>query len=149
MHTTYKPVSLPDVDLAVAMMAEFYAIDGYPIDRDVSHRMLTDFIKDEKAGRAWLIVSENETVGYAVLTFVTSFEFQGRIAFIDELYVRGQARGRGVGKATVEFLKSEAAKYGVAMLYLEVERHNSVAEKLYVSAGFETHRRKFMQFKIR
>jgi len=145
----FSPVLHSDLDLVVAMMAEFYAIDGYPIDRNVSHRMLSEFINEEKSGKAWLIRSESDVVGYVILTFVTSFEFKGKIAFIDELYIRESARGTGIGKAAVEFIKAEARQHNVNMLYLEVEHHNTVASNLYTSAGFETHRRKFMQFPIK
>jgi ribosomal protein S18 acetylase RimI-like enzyme len=147
--TQFSPVLFSDLDLIVAMMAEFYAIDGYPIDQNVSRRMLSEFIGDEKAGKAWLIKSDGDVVGYVIMTFVTSFEFKGKIAFIDELYIRESARRRGIGKAAIGFVKNEAQLYGVKMLYLEVEHHNAIAFNLYSSAGFETHRRKFMQFRIR
>ncbi|RZJ29357.1 MAG: GNAT family N-acetyltransferase [Flavobacterium sp.] len=148
MATTYRPVLTSDIDLTVAMMRDFYAIDGYPIDLSVSRKLLSEFIADENLGKAWLILSDGDVVGYVILTFVFSFEFKGKIAFIDELYILESSRGSGIGKNTIAFIKAEAEKYGVKMLYLEVEHHNSAAQKLYENAGFETHNRKFMQHKL-
>ena len=148
MATTYRPVLASDIDLAVAMMREFYAIDGYPIDIDVSRKLFQEFIDNENLGKCWLISSDGDIVGYVIMTFVFSFEFKGKIAFIDELYISESARGKGIGKTTVEFIKSESVKLSLKILYLEVEHHNALAQKLYLSAGFETHSRKFMQYRI-
>lgn len=147
MAATYKPVSKNDIEIAVSMMREFYAIDGYPIDAKKSKKLFEQFIEDEKFGKTWLISDENEIVGYIILTFVFSFEYGGLIAFVDELYISEQARGKGFGKSSIEFMKSEAQKLGLKLLYLEVEHHNSNAQKLYLSAGFSEHNRKLMYYK--
>lgn len=136
-----------DIDLAVAMMHEFYAIDGYPIDEHRTRGLFNTFLENENLGKAWLILDEGDVVGYLILTFVFSFEFGGTIAFVDELYISDRARGKGIGTQTIEFVKTEAGLLGVKMLYLEVEHHNTIAQKLYASAGFETHKRKFMMYK--
>lgn len=137
-----------DIPLILPMMQEFYAIDGYPIDLDKSGLLFSEFVADPDLGRAWLIYSQNEIVGYAILTFVFSFEYGGKIAFIDELYVSEKARGRGIGKTSVMFLQAEAAKLSLKLLYLEVEQHNSNAQKLYIAAGFDIHNRKIMKYRI-
>lgn len=148
MAATYRPVSANDIDTAVEMMREFYAIDGYPIDIERSKALFWQFIGNENLGKSWLIYDENEAVGYMILTFVFSFEYGGTIAFVDELYISAQARGKGLGKSSIEFIKEEARKLSLKLLYLEVEHHNSNAQKLYLSAGFTEHKRKFMQYKI-
>ena len=130
-------------------MREFYAIDHYPIDAERSRMLFSKFIGDENLGRAWLILSDGDIVGYVILTFLFSFEFGGKIAFIDKLYLSQRARGKGIGKQTLEFIKSEAAKLSLKVLYLEVEHHNALAQKLYLSAGFESHNRKFMMYKTK
>jgi ribosomal protein S18 acetylase RimI-like enzyme len=148
METTYSPLTNEDIPVIVAMMRDFYAIDGYPIDEKRSEALFSEFIANENLGRTWLIQSGGTIVGYVIMTFIFSFEFRGKIAFIDELYLSEAARGRGIGKSTVGFIKTEAKRLSVKMLYLEVEHHNSNAQKLYLAAGFETHNRKFMQLSI-
>jgi ribosomal protein S18 acetylase RimI-like enzyme len=148
MATTYRPVLASDIDLVIAMMREFYAIDDYPIDAHRSRELFNTFIENDALGKSWLILDGGDVVGYLILTFVFSFELGGTIAFVDELYISDRARGKGIGRETVAFIKAEAEILGVKMLYLEVEHHNTLAQKLYASAGFETHKRKFMQYRI-
>lgn len=130
------------------MMQDFYAIDNYPIDVEVSKKLFQEFITDENLGKAWLIYSEDELVGYVILTFVFSFEYQGRIAFIDELYLKETARGKGIGAKTLQFIKEQIPKLSLKLLYLEVEHHNENAQKLYLANEFEIHNRKLLKYKL-
>ncbi len=148
MEATYRPVTESDIDSIVAMMEEFYMIDRYPIDSDYSKKLFLEFIANENLGKAWLIQSENTIVGYVILTFVFSFEYGGTIAFLDELYIKEKKRGKGLGKQTIGFIQSESRKMQLKLLYLEVETHNEKAQQLYLSAGFESHRRKLLSYKI-
>ena len=144
----FKPLAAPNIETIVSMMQEFYAIDGYPISIDVSKVLFQEFIFNENLGKAWLIFSDNEIVGYIILTFVFSFEYQGRIAFLDELYVTETARGKGIGSKAIEFVKTESHKLSLKLIYLEVEPHNENAQKLYLANGFESHNRQLMKYKI-
>jgi ribosomal protein S18 acetylase RimI-like enzyme len=144
----FKPLAAPNIETIVSMMQEFYAIDGYPISIDVSKALFQEFISNENLGKAWLIFSDNEIVGYIILTFVFSFEYQGRIAFLDELYVTETARGKGIGSKAIEFVKTESHKLSLKLIYLEVEPHNENAQKLYLANGFESHNRQLMKYKI-
>ena len=146
---TYKPTSFDDINLLVEMMQDFYAIDGYPIDVEQSKKLFSTFISNENLGKAWLIESENQTVGYLILTFIFSFQYGGTIGFVDELYLSEQARGKGIGKQTIAFAQAEAAKLSLKLLYLEVEPHNATAQKLYLAAGFSEHKRQLMRFKTK
>ncbi len=129
-------------------MQDFYAIDNYPIDLEVSKQLFQEFISNENLGKAWLIYSEDKLVGYVILTFVFSFEYQGRIAFIDELYLKETARGKGIGAKTLQFIKEQIPKLSLKLLYLEVEHHNENAQKLYLANDFEIHNRKLLKYKL-
>jgi ribosomal protein S18 acetylase RimI-like enzyme len=143
----FKPIAIADIEILVAMMRDFYAIDNYPIKPEISKKLFQEFISNENLGKAWLILSQNKVVGYVILTFVFSFEYQGKIAFLDELYLSKDARGKGIGKETVRFIQSESSKMGLKLIYLEVESHNEIAEKLYLASGFENHNRNLLKYK--
>ena len=130
------------------MMQEFYAIDDYSMDIDLSKKLFEEFIGNENLGRSYLIYDNIEIVGYAICTFIFSFEYKGRMAFFEELYIRECARGQGIGNKAVDFIKQEAAKYNVKMMYLEVENHNEIAQTLYLANDFVIHNRKIMKFKF-
>ena len=143
---TFKPLVSADIETIVPMMQDFYAIDNYPIDVAISKALFLEFLENEHLGRAWLIYFDNEVVGYIILTFIFSFEYKGTIAFLDELYLSEKARGKGIGKAAVDFIQSEARKLSLKIIYLEVEGHNQNAQQLYLSKDFTVHNRKLMKF---
>jgi ribosomal protein S18 acetylase RimI-like enzyme len=144
--TTYNPISISDIENIIQLMGEFYRIDNYPFDIEISRELFNQFLADENLGKAWLILHQNEIVGYVILTYVFSFEYQGKIAFLDELYIRENARGKGIGKETIAFIQQEAAKLSLKIIYLEVESHNHAAQKLYIANDFAIHKRKIMKY---
>ncbi|WP_396161921.1 GNAT family N-acetyltransferase [Flavobacterium sp.] len=146
--TTFKPLEKVDIPTITQMMQDFYAIDNYPMDVEKSKKLFQEFITNENLGKSWLIFSENEIVGYIILTFIFSFEYGGKIAFIDELFIKETARGKGFGKEAIQFIQGEVPKLSLKLLYLEVETHNENAQKLYLAHDFELHNRKLMKYKI-
>lgn len=80
--------------------------------------------------------------------FGFSFEYGGRDAFIDELYLDKAYRGKGHGKAVLEQAAIEAKELGVKAIHLEVERHNASGRKLYTKSGFETSDRELMSKRL-
>lgn len=144
----FENLQSSDIETITSMMQDFYAIDNYPIDIEVSKNLFREFITHENLGKAWLIYCDEEIVGYVILTFIFSFEYGGKIAFIDELYIKESARGKKIGTKTIEFLKSEIPKLSLKLLYLEVEDHNESAQKLYIANDFSIHNRKLMKYKI-
>ncbi len=144
---TFTKIQVSDIEILVSMMNDFYAIDNYPIDTNTSRALFETFIKDENLGKAWLIYHNHQIVGYFILTYVFSFEYQGRIAFLDELYLIESARKKGFGTTTLQYIKKQLPLLDVKLLYLEVEKHNEKAQKLYIAADFQFHNRKLMVYK--
>ena len=64
---------------------------------------------------------ERLAIGYLVLTIGYSLERGGRDAFIDELYVRAERRGRGLGALAVATAEAAARRLGVRAVHLEVD----------------------------
>ena len=148
MQPTFKPFEATDAPVVITMMQEFYAIDGYPIDAAVSSGLFFEFIENEALGCGWIILLDGKPIGYVILTFVFSFEYQGRIAFLDELFVSPDARGAGLGKLALDFIAEEAKALSIKIIYLEVEPHNEAARKLYLSKSYTIHKRGLMRLNI-
>ena len=146
--TTFKPLEIADISIITQMMQDFYAIDNYPMDVEVAKTLFQEFISNEHLGKSWLMYSENEIVGYIILNFIFSFEYGGKIAFVDELFIKEIARGKGFGKEAIQFIQREVPKLSLKLLYLEVEPHNENAQKLYLAHDFELHNRKLMKYKV-
>ena len=138
-----------DIPEILDMMAEFYAIDDYPFDRHLNERNLYKFLADEKLGKLWLIIQDSNIVGYVVLAFGFSFEYGGRDAFIDELFIKNQYRGKGIGTEVLKMLEKEAADLGVQAIHLEVEKHNEKGNRLYTKSGYSGQERWLLTKNIR
>jgi GNAT superfamily N-acetyltransferase len=144
MNIQYSLAGEKDIPLLLQMMERFYAIDGYHFDSPVSRANLESFISNEYLGRIWLIANESAIIGYVVLTFCFSFEFKGRTAFVDELFLNESYRGKGIGGQVLDFVDGHAKELGLKALHLEVERHNEKGKRLYVKKGFKEHERALM-----
>jgi ribosomal protein S18 acetylase RimI-like enzyme len=141
MKPVFTLAGAADADELVGLMREFYAFDHIAFDEAAARGALREILGDGRFGVVHLIRVEAETAGYLVLTFGFSLEFHGRDAFVDELYLRENFRGRGIGKACIEFAAEVCRREGIAALHLEVERANTRAQGLYRRAGFRDHDR--------
>jgi len=148
MQVIFIEVDRSNIEAIVDLMALYYACDHIPFDRKTARSSLEALVNDHSLGRAWVIRSGGEAVGYFVLTLSYSLEFRGRTAFIDELFIKEGYRGKGIGTRALEFLKDAARLLGVTALRLEVERKNAGAHGLYRKAGFEDHDRHLMTNRI-
>lgn len=130
------------------MMQEFTAIDGYPFDRGLREELLHVFLADPALGRIWMIRTQDHVAGYLVLTFGFSFEYKGRDAFIDELYLREGYRNQGIGSEALQLVRQEATRLGVHAIHLEVEKHNTRGHQVYLRQGYTGNNRALLTLKI-
>ena len=148
MDISFIDADRSNIGMIVDCMAEYYAYDRLPFERGTARSLLEELVSDRSLGRAWEIQYGKESAGYCVLTMGYSLEFRGRFAVIDELFVREQYRGKGIGTRALEYLQETARALGVTALRLEVERKNVNAHRLYKKAGFEDHDRQLMTNRI-
>ncbi|UII29568.1 GNAT family N-acetyltransferase [Fulvivirga ulvae] len=144
MKITITPYSAEDKADVLAMMALFNQIEGYPFNPAVWEKNLEEFTTNKSLGRIFLITYENSTVGYIVLAFGFSFEYKGRDAFIDEIFIKEGYRNRGIGKIAMDFIEAKARELGVNAIHLEVEAHNENAAMLYLNKGYTSNNRKLL-----
>lgn len=145
---SFKVLAENQIDIVLQMMQDFYAIDNYPIDIEISSKMFQEFVRNENLGKCYLIYDDLQIVGYFTLTFIFSFEYQGRLAFLDDLFICESARGKSIGKQTIAFIKKVSPSFNIKIMYLEVEKHNHLAQNLYIANGFDWHNRQIMKLKL-
>lgn len=136
MDVTFEPVAENDIAEVAAMMADFNNIFGYPVNLEERRNNLLCFISNPALGNAWTIQNNETIIGYIILSFGFSFERNGRIAFIDELYIRSDFRQKGIGNLAMSFIHDQARMLGVKAILLEAEPDNLGAVKLYKEKGF-------------
>ncbi len=82
--------------------------------------------------RYFLAVDGAERLGY--LAFVA--EPDGRSVLLSKIYVRGEKRRGGVGRAMLAFVEARCAESGATELWLTVNRRNADAIAFYRRMGF-------------
>jgi ribosomal protein S18 acetylase RimI-like enzyme len=143
VEVEFQPARPEDIEAVVSMMRALETDDPNkkPFDEARRRSSYLQFMDQPTLGRAWLLKFDGQFAGYLVLAFVFSFEYGGRNAFIDELYVGPGHRRLGIGSAALQFAEKIARAEGLAALHLEVSRNNAGAHKLYRRAGFVDHDR--------
>lgn len=141
MEHTFRPAQGSDADALLAMMRGLYEHDRIAFDEAAARDALSRLLADDRLGLAHLILVGGQVAGYVVLAFGFSLEFRGRDAFVDELFVKEEFRGRGLGAAAIRFAEEVCRARGVRALHLEVERSNTGAQALYRRSGFRDHDR--------
>jgi GNAT superfamily N-acetyltransferase len=144
MEILFKEAEIKNIPEILNMMKAFNAIDQYPFDAELRKKNLLQFILTKDLGRLWMVFDGRIIVGYIALTFGFSFEFKGRDAFVDELFIVENYRSKGVGSMAIDFVLRQARPLGVKAIHLEVEKHNEKGNRLYTKKGFKEHNRFLM-----
>jgi ribosomal protein S18 acetylase RimI-like enzyme len=140
MNLVLDPVRSDDAPLLARYMRDLYAHDDPPPDEARWLAALQQLLADRRLGWASVIRLDSQPVGYAVITIGYSLEFYGGEAFLDELYIAADQRGRGIGREVVRQIETVLRAQGVGALHLEVEEDNSAAQQLYEASGFRYRR---------
>jgi GNAT superfamily N-acetyltransferase len=127
-----------DIQMVVGLMRDFYAESGYELDDVRASAAFAALLDEPRLGQVWLIEHgpAGDVVGYIVVTFVFAMEFGGRMAVVDDFYVRPEARGDGLGKAALAAARRACEELGARAMRVEVGAENAVARAVYRSAGF-------------
>ena len=135
MTLSLRRAKSDDLSAILAMARAFHAEDGHALDAP-GEAAIAVLIATPELGRLWLIEDNGDTIGYVALCFGFSIEYGGRDAFIDDLYIVPDARGRGLGGTAMQLVAQDARASGCLALHLEVMDENSGATRLYERHGF-------------
>ncbi|HZD59330.1 MAG TPA: GNAT family N-acetyltransferase [Anaerolineae bacterium] len=145
MDIAFKIAEISDTDKLLQLIREFYDESGDLIFDDIlTPAALERLLMDNSLGYVWLIQQDNTAIAYFIITLGYSLEYYGRDAFIDELYIRADYRGKGLGARVIKLAEDFCRTIGVNALHLEVDRTNTRAQAFYRRAGFKDHDRYLM-----
>lgn len=142
--TVIRPALPADEARLLAMMRLFYGGERLPFDETRAHRILDELTDPNAYGFLYVIEVRAETAGYVLVSWGYSAEHGGPYLLVDELYVEAAHRGRGVGRAALDFVARLARERGAPVIKLEVSDHNPDAAKLYLRAGFTDEKRRVL-----
>lgn len=148
MDTQFREAAITDVEDLLRMMKEFNEGHQLLFDAARTRDSLLQFIADSGLGRIWMILGDSRTIGYIVLTFGFSFEYGGKDAFLDEIFIMKAHRNLGIGSKAVDFLVENALSFGVQAIHLEFNKGNATASSLYTKKGFDISQRVLMSKRL-
>ena len=145
MSVSFERAESADLPTLMQFMQDFHEFDHTtPFDNEPARNSMETIVANESVGRVWLIKIQDENIGYIVLTLHYRLESRGISASMDELFLREESRGMGIGRLAMNFLKDTCRELGVVTIQLEVKNDNPEAAALYEKVGFEKLDRAFM-----
>jgi len=134
---TPTPARPEEAEAIIALLAAQLHEHAIPLARELLAESVAAALADDS--RAVILVARDETgpVGVAFVSFQSSVERGGRIAWLEELYVLPDRRGNGIGSRLVQATLVVARERGCRSVELEVESSHARAAHLYRRAGFQ------------
>jgi GNAT superfamily N-acetyltransferase len=144
MNSQFHFARATDIERLLPLMRDFYAFEKLHYDENRLRALLAQLIADPRLGRLILFQIHNDLIGYMVLGFGFSLEFQGTDCFIDEFYVKPEHRSKGIGAAALNFALTVCREAGIAAIHLEADHFNVRGHEFYLRLGFKDHDRHLM-----
>jgi len=144
MDFSFRLAEMTDFDHLLPLMQDFYAFERLPYHEGRQRRLISQMVADKNLGRLILFEAGGELLGYMVLGFGFSLEFDGRDCLLDEFYVRPQNRKQGLGKAAIAFALQICRELGIKAMHLEADHFNARGHEFYKRLGFKDHDRHLM-----
>ena len=131
-----RKITKADRDEYIKMAEGFYRSDAvsHAIPRDNFENAFKEAVNGNPFIELYILEQEGVTAGYAAVAVTYTTEGGGKTVWLDELYVKEQFRGKGLGRSVIRFLQSDNS---VKRIRLEVTPENERAKALYRSEGFE------------
>lgn len=107
-----------------------------PSDIPAATAFLKDRIQQEES-IIYIAYDQDEALGFTQLYPQFSSTRMKRIWLLNDLYVKPEARGRGISKLLINAAKKLAKNTNAAAVILETEKSNVIGNRLYPAVGFE------------
>lgn len=134
---TIKRMEQRDTNEVFEMMREFYDSPAilHDVSEEVLRRNIDACISDNPYIEGLVFRAHGGIAGYAMLAKSFSTEFGGACIWIEDLYMKPEYRGGGIGTQFFGYLEKTYQGQAV-LLKLEVERGNTWAIEVYKKCGY-------------
>lgn len=135
MNIAVRPMRADDREEVLSMMRVFYASPAVHSNGSeaIFAADIDACLSDNPFLEGYIVEDDGIIKGYSMIAKSFSTEFGKPCIWIEDLYIKEDLRGRGVGKVVLDFITSQ---YTDCIFRLEVEEENERAVKLYTKCGF-------------
>ena len=136
MNSTIRTMTKKDKSCVLEMMRVFYASQAVFTNgsEEIFSNDIENCINDNPYLEGYIVEDSNGIQGYAMIAKSFSTEFGKPCIWIEDLYIKDEYRGLGLGNMLMEFITKN---YRDCIFRLEVEEENERAIKLYKKCGFD------------
>jgi L-amino acid N-acyltransferase YncA len=149
MSESIRKARTGDGAAILSMIVEHAAHEKETFDPTEKLEQLEEWLKLKDHSCTFLVMEENENlIGYC--SFFPQFDswYQKDYLFVDTLYLKSEARGRGLGKKFMDMIFLEAKQKNLSMVQLVTPDHNSGAIEFYKKLGGRSVVKQWFSFDI-
>ena len=149
-RTTIRPARSSDIPSLCGLLHDLFSIESdFAPDREKQARALALLIKDTAArSRVFVADSDGIIIGMCSVQTVISTAEGGPAAILEDLVVRRDFRGQGIGTRLLAEVLNWCRQRTISRLHLLADRHNGNAMDYYAGRGWNRTRllclRKFL-----
>ena len=135
MNSAIRPLRKEDKPCLMEMMRIFYASPAVLSNgsEEIFSNDIDNCVNDSPYLEGFIVEDDNDLQGYSMVAKSYSTEFGKPCIWIEDLYIKEQHRGMGLGKLLLDFITN---RYADCIFRLEVEEDNQRAIRLYEKCGF-------------
>ena len=142
---TCRKMSAADVSDAFDMLSSFLRADEHYLASsqaygDLGMKGLNDaldiFLERPELGFVWMAFDEKGAAAICVVCYAISTSMGSVVAKLDDVSVKEDRRGKGVGSELMEQLKDQLRKESVTRIDVAVHLENPDARRFYEKTGF-------------
>lgn len=132
-----RPITAEDRETYLSLCREFYHSPAvlHPVPEEHFARTFDRMAAGSPFVKGYLLERDGTAAGYALLAVTFSQEAGGEVWWIEELYLRPEFQGKGMGTELFSYLE-EHRPGTVTRFRLELEPENRDARRLYERLGF-------------
>ena len=142
---TCRKMRAADVSDAFEMLTTFLSEDEHYLASsqaygDIGVRGLNDaldlFLERPELGFVWMAFDEQGAAGICVVCYAISTSMGSVVVKLDDVSVKKDRRGKGVGTYLLDQLKEQLRKESVTRIDVAVHKDNPEARRFYEKLGF-------------
>lgn len=137
MNINIRKMTEADRENVVDMMRTFYHSPAVWTNgsEEIYNKDITACVGTSPYADGFIFEKEDEILGYGMIAKSFSTEFGKPCIWIEDLYLKEEYRGVGIGSSFFAYLEKE---YPGSIMRLEVEEENTRAVAVYRKNGYET-----------
>lgn len=136
MNTTIREMTAADKEAVIEMMRIFYTSPAVFSNgsEEIFASDVENCVNDNPYLEGYIFEHDGKIQGYAMVAKSFSTEFGKTCLWIEDLYMKEEYRGLGIGTQFFDFLEK---KYTNVVMRLEVEEENQRAIHVYKKCGYD------------